>query len=240
MPVTDATFTIDPEPIWSIWGMTFREQRKGPFRLIARTSSHSCSDISVTEPSLPMPALLINTSTRPNSCRLVSTIRSTSSGLVTSALTGTARPPLAPASTATASAFAPSRSATTTTAPSRTNPSEIALPMPEPPPVTMQHFPVSRIPCPPSFTLRHGAARERDTYFSFRARLRTSLASALRCPSPAPPRRWAKPVKEFDPSRPPDHLPRCHRGRLVCRFANSRLWPGTGRSRRLVAPCLLW
>src|SRR5690606_23392735 len=89
--------------------------------------------------------LLKSISKYPNSETVVSTIARTSSSTPTSAITANAVPPSALISLATASAALAFKSATATSAPSLANLSEVARPMPDPPPAISAFLPARRL-----------------------------------------------------------------------------------------------
>ena len=68
-PLTEAMFTITPDPCSIIPGSTAFEHRYADLRLSSTSASHSSSSISSRSSAIPPPALLTSTSTRPAAAR---------------------------------------------------------------------------------------------------------------------------------------------------------------------------
>ncbi len=146
MPTTAATdpwLTIDPPPAATIERAATREHRNVPLALTAKHRSQSSSVASITEPLLFTPALLYNTSTRPNSLLIWANALSTWAGSAMSAPTATALPPAPAISAAVSLAASAAMSTSATAAPSRANNSAAARPIPDPAPVTTATLPAS-------------------------------------------------------------------------------------------------
>ena len=116
-----------------IAGSTAHAHKNGPVRLTFSTCSHSASGIwsngrisSVEN----IPALLIKTSTPPNSSVASSTISLIEASSATSVVIANAWPPACMTSCDTAAAFSSLRSAMTTRAPARPNALAKTRPMP--------------------------------------------------------------------------------------------------------------
>src|SRR6266511_573032 len=107
-----------------------------PHTLTSKTQRQSSSVWSRSRLNVDTPALLHNTSTRPNRSSVVAASPSTAAAPETSTVTAAASPPVAWMPDATTSASAPSRSATTTAEPAAANSSARARPMPLAAPVT--------------------------------------------------------------------------------------------------------
>ncbi len=113
-----------------------------PQKFTSTTHRQSSRVWSLIRLNVETPALLHNTSTRPNRSSVVAASRSTAATSATSAVTASASPPVARMPAATASAPSLSRSATTTAEPSAAKVSASARPMPLAAPVTTATWPV--------------------------------------------------------------------------------------------------
>src|SRR4051812_17298624 len=114
--------------------------RNAPVRFVSITRRH-CSNgrsSSATPSGVPTPALLNNTSSRPNRARVAENIAVTWSGCVTSH--STTSEGAAPADAATASSLPRSRPASTTANPSARKACAVDLPIPLPAPVMSATF----------------------------------------------------------------------------------------------------
>src|SRR2546421_12800018 len=148
-PATDETLmTTPPRPPSIIAGRAYFEHRYAPRTWTANMRSQVASSVSMTEPKPSMPALLKRISTCPNWLRVARTIVSTLELEVTSVSAQAARPPSEVMASATVPAAAPLMSASITAAPSRAKRCPVTSPKPEPPPVIMATFSVSRMICP--------------------------------------------------------------------------------------------
>ncbi len=103
-------FTICPLRRFRIPGSTARVMRDSPKKLISNMRRTSASSLSSTAPKYPMPALFTSTSIPPKCCSALFTDASTSTGLVTSSWSTSARSPLPDAMSST---LAGSRAVTT-------------------------------------------------------------------------------------------------------------------------------
>src|SRR5208282_5707652 len=140
--------TIAPPPCAFIMGMAFLMVRKTALRPTSMVLSHTesgTSAVRVTACSFSgaggsPKALLCRKSRRPNCLVASASIASTSASRVTSAPIATALPPLREISRATELAVSSLMSATTTAPPRLANSIAVALPIPEPAPVTTPAF----------------------------------------------------------------------------------------------------
>src|SRR6266487_1775784 len=145
-PATDETLmTTPPRSPSIIAGRAYFEHRYAPRTWTANIRSQLASSVSMTEPEPSIPALLKRISSRTNVLRVARTIASTLEPAVTSVSTQVARPPSALMDSATAAAAGPLISASITAAPSLANRRAVTSPMPEPPPVMIATFSVSRM-----------------------------------------------------------------------------------------------
>src|SRR2546421_3834627 len=145
-PATDETLmTTPPRPPSIIAGRAYFEHRYAPRTWTANIRSQLASSVSMTEPEPSIPALLKRISSRKNVLRVARPIPSTLDPAVTSVSAQVARPPSALMDSATAAAAGPLISASITAAPSLANRRAVTSPMPEPPPVMIATFSVSRM-----------------------------------------------------------------------------------------------
>src|SRR5438128_6343083 len=121
-----------------------------PQTFTAKSHSASRSGVSVTGASVPTPALLQRTSTRPNAVQARSASASIDARSVTSHATPMVRTPARASSAATSAARAASTSATTTSAPRAASARPIPRPMPLAPPVTTATLPAISMGTSPS------------------------------------------------------------------------------------------
>ena len=148
MPEIEAVLITEPPPLFSISGIANFPPRKTDLTLTAITRSQSATSRSTTLPGSRVPALLYITSSPPYSCTHVLIRELTESESDTSTSMAMAWPPFSLMKLATSSAFRLRMSATTTAAPSSANRFELAAPMPEPPPVTIDTLSFSNILIP--------------------------------------------------------------------------------------------
>src|SRR5437879_4501755 len=132
-----------------------------PQTFTAKSHSESRSGVSVTGASVPTPALLQRTSTRPNAVQALSASASTDARSVTSQPAPMLRTPVRASSAATSAARAASTSATTTSAPRAASARPIPRPMPLAPPVTTATLPAISIGTPSAQELVRPAPLER-------------------------------------------------------------------------------
>src|SRR5262245_15510319 len=144
-PSWDEMFTIEPPPARRSAGMAAFVPRKTPLAFTSMTRSHSAAVVSSSRPAAPTPALLTSTSSFPKRRSAVATARSQSLSLVTSRLTNTASPPLAPIPAATAAPSASRMSPMTIRAPSCAKSRASTAPIPRAPPLMRATLPASLI-----------------------------------------------------------------------------------------------
>src|SRR5262245_52455704 len=144
-PSCDEMLTIDPPPARRRAGMAALVPRKTPLAFTSITRSHSAAVVSSSRPAPPTPALLTSTSSFPKRRSAVATARSQSLSLVTSSLTNTASPPLAPIPAATAAPSASRMSPMTIRAPSCAKSRASTAPIPRAPPLIRATLPASLI-----------------------------------------------------------------------------------------------
>src|SRR5215510_8041655 len=149
-PSWDEMFTIEPPPARRSAGMAAFVPRKTPLAFTSMTRSHSAAVVSSSRPAPPTPALLTSTSSFPKRRSAVATARSQSLSLVTSSLTNTASPPLAPIPAATAAPSASRMSPMTIRAPSCAKSRASTAPIPRAPPLMRATLPASLIAASPS------------------------------------------------------------------------------------------
>ena len=147
---TEATFTTAPPPHRWIAGIAARDMQNTPLTLTDIVRSQSASFVSTTllADGRSTPALFTQVCRPPKCSTAAATINSASA--TTSPSIALANPSAVTASAAVRSAASPSRSATSTAAPFRAKSSEIALPMPDPPPVTTATLPARAAPATPT------------------------------------------------------------------------------------------
>src|ERR1700693_1607606 len=116
-------------------GSTARVMRESPKKLISNMRRTSASSLSSTAPKYPMPALFTSTSIPPKCCSALFADASTSTGLVTSSSSTSARSPLPFAMSST---FAGSRAVTTARNPRSRNILASSRPKPVEQPVMNQ------------------------------------------------------------------------------------------------------
>src|SRR3954471_22666317 len=107
------------------------------------TLRNSSGDSRVAGTAVPIPALLISTSTLPSCSTVSSTTRWQSSGLATSACTAMQRRPVASTFLRVSSSFSTRRAQIATSAPASANASANATPSPDDAPVTIATLPSS-------------------------------------------------------------------------------------------------
>src|SRR2546427_3703549 len=150
MPATEAVLMIRPHLAAIISAITAWVQRNVPFIWMSSIRCHSAGEMSRKVLIWPIPALLTKMVIGPSCLRASVTMASTSSFLDTSARSASAflrrDDPLSSAATASAPRWL--MSVTTTRAPSWANSSAVALPKPDPAPVTIAILPLSRISAP--------------------------------------------------------------------------------------------
>jgi len=112
-----------------------RETRNDPLAITSCCRSQSATVVSSSDFEMDRPALLTTRSRPPKARHAVRTAARTASSSVTSTVTGTAMS-AEPSSPATVAALSGFTSATTTQAPSAASRCAIALPIPDPAPVT--------------------------------------------------------------------------------------------------------
>src|SRR6201997_5338439 len=142
IPATDAMLMIFPFR-WPI--ITFPdacENRNVPVKFVSSTLFQCSSRISSTGAPQAIPALLINTSMRPNSATVASTASFTLAGSFTSQLSAIAFTPRLRNSAAAASHRSFFRAHSTTFAPISAKPCVICRPSPMEPPVTIATRPL--------------------------------------------------------------------------------------------------
>src|SRR5262245_15975130 len=144
----DDMLMTEPPPDWISAGIPWRQPRKVPKRssLITRQNSSIGASTTLLSCGVEPPALLCNTSSRPNLSSALRIALRTLASSVTSVRIAIA--PL-PAKCAVSSPAARAMSATTTRAPSRAKRTDVARPMPAPAPVMNATLPSSRAMLPP-------------------------------------------------------------------------------------------
>ena len=130
-------FRMTPDPFLVMSASTACEQRNGPFKVIARSSSQVSSLTSRKSASVAFAALLTSISTGPKASRAARTMASTSAASVTSVVCAKDLLPASEISSATMLARCPTTSATRTAAPSAAKRCARTRPSPEPLPVMM-------------------------------------------------------------------------------------------------------
>src|SRR5918998_5866300 len=150
MPITPApeeVFTIAPPPPACISGISCFMHRNTPVRSTSTIRCHSSVESSASGVcDCSTPALLNATSSRPNVPTVWSSAARTSSSLVTSQVSASARPPSCSISRAVSRTSSSGVPATATAAPSAAKASAVARPMPLPAPVTKATLPGDRGP----------------------------------------------------------------------------------------------
>ena len=126
-----------PQPASIMSGSTTWQRSKMPRTFTANTCSNSSWLILRNLENGEMPALLIRIVAAPSRSRTSATPASIWSRLLTSTVTPIAVPPSATMASAVATALSPLRSRIATDAPSWARRVAMAIPMPEPPPVTI-------------------------------------------------------------------------------------------------------
>src|SRR3954470_16656942 len=141
-PAPEEVFTIAPPPCSSMSGISCFMQTKTPRRLVVTTRSKSASVMSAMGVGRSStPALLKAMSSRPKRATVLSSASPTWSLLVTSQAMARAVPPSCSICSAVACAACWFKSTATTSAPSWAKATAVALPMPEPAPVTNATLP---------------------------------------------------------------------------------------------------
>src|SRR3954465_10728613 len=114
-----------------------------PFRLMSITLRNSSGSSRVAGTAVPIPALLISTSTRPSCSTVSSTTPVQSSGLATAAGPGLQRRPLVSTFLRVSSSFSTRRAQIAMSAPASARPCANATPRPDEAPVTIATLPSS-------------------------------------------------------------------------------------------------
>src|SRR5262245_14628948 len=135
--------TIAPPPALRISGTTCFETSATPTTLTSRIRFHSSTVASIPRRTKTA-ALLTRILIWLNAFTAWPTIRTMLASSATSVSTNSARPPREMIPSATARPFSTLTSAMTTAAPARPKTSQVALPIPSAPPVTMATFPFKR------------------------------------------------------------------------------------------------